>query len=364
MKIAISTATDAGYLPAACCQMKSVFDHLEPGAGELFLVCCDVPLDQLKAAEDFFEGRGVPARVIDASEIAAQIRPINQRWPRAAYLRLYFDALFDSGYDRLVYFDADTRVRVPLAPLLNADMKGRPAAAVHDFIYYVTGNIRRRRRDLGLDDAAPYLQSGVMLFDWPAMLDQGLLEQARGYLELNPQGCQEAPDQDALNHVLEDLWTPLDPRWNLHETYLNFGGRLEPYLEHYTSTKPWSRRRPQRWRGAADWYTEQLRGTMWENFIPPQPVMDRLKVHADYLKFRYAPKLRNGLSRHAPFVLGMLGVARERTDNEELPWAPRDGKDVEDMAAALVAEAEGRIALIRPPESVLDGYGTGRLIGL
>jgi lipopolysaccharide biosynthesis glycosyltransferase len=364
LKFAITTATDSGYLPAACCQLKSVSDHLEPGAAEIFLVCCDVSAGDLAAAENFFQSKQVPARIIHAQTIADRIHPINRRWPRAAYLRLYFDEIFDRSYDRLVYFDADTRVKSPLAPLLQADLRGDPAGAVHDFIYYVTGNIRRRRRELGLASDAPYLQSGVMVFDWPGMLDQGLLQTARAFLESHPEACQEAPDQDALNHALEHRWSPLDPRWNLHETYLNFGGRLVPFLEHYTSTKPWSRKRPARWAKAADWYAEQLSATVWSGFIPEQSIGDRVAAAQAGLKFRHAPGIRNTLARVAPGLLTAAGIPAQRSDDAEWPWVPRNRKDVEDMAAALVAEAAGRVALIRPPESVLDGFGTGRPIGL
>lgn len=364
MKIAITTATDSGYLPAACCQLKSVSDNLEPGAADLFLVCCDVSQAEYEAAGAFFSSKGVDVRIVNADAIAARIKPVASRWPRAAYLRLYFDDLFDRSYDRLVYFDADTRLRAPVGPLLESDLHGRPAGAVHDFIYYVTGNIRRRRRELRLRIDAPYLQSGVMLFDWPAMLDQGLLGRARDFLRDFPEACHEAPDQDALNNALEELWTPLDPRWNLHETYLNFGGRLVPYLEHYTSTKPWSRKRPERWQDAAEWYRAQLKGTIWSGFIPPQTAKDRWQARTGFLKFRYGPKLRNALSRHAPFALDWIKVARERTDFEELPWSPRSRRDVEDMAAALVDEAAGRRPHIRPPESVLHDFGKGRPIGL
>jgi lipopolysaccharide biosynthesis glycosyltransferase len=364
LRIAITTATDAGYLPAACCQLKSVFDYLEIGAAEAFLIVCDVAPEQHANAEMFFSRRGLPVTIIKADAVAEKIRPVASRWPRAAYLRLYFDELFDRSFDRLVYFDADTRLRSPVMPLLGADLRGRPAGAVHDFIYYVTGNIRRRRRELELGTDGPYLQSGVMVFDWPAMLDLQLLAKARDFLASNAEACLEAPDQDALNHALIDLWTPLDPRWNLHETYLNFGGRLEPYLEHYTSTKPWSRRRPPRWSAAADWYAEQLKDTIWSGFVQPQTARDRLKARFDFLKFRYGPKLRNIFSRHTPFLLDLMNVPRVRTDWEELPWAPRNRRDVEDMACALVDEAAGHRPLIRPPESVLRGFGRGRPIGL
>jgi lipopolysaccharide biosynthesis glycosyltransferase len=145
-----------------------------------------------------FGERGVPAKIIVADDLASGIQPINSRWPRSAYIRLYFDRIFAAGIDRLIYFDADTRVCVSLEALLNAPLHGAPAGAVHDLIYYLTGNIHRRRRDLFLSANAPYLQSGVMVFDWPLMLRDDYLARARQFLESHPNRCQEAPDQDAL----------------------------------------------------------------------------------------------------------------------------------------------------------------------
>jgi len=365
MRIAITTATDRGYLPATCCQLKSVVDHLPSrDAAELFLICCDVSEADVTAAEAFFAARDIPAKVIVPDFVDARVKTINDKWPRAAYLRLYFDGIFGREYDRLIYFDADTRVRSTVAPLLDVDLGGHPAGAVHDFIYYVTGNIRRRRRDLMLADDAPYLQSGVMVFDWPALLEDGALERARQFLIDHPEGCQEAPDQDALNAALEGKWTPLDPRWNLHETYLNFGGALTPFLEHYTSTKPWSKRRPPRWQEAANWYRNELKGTPWTDFIPEQTPIDVLKARTDFLRFRYAPKVRKGLANFAPVVLDAMKVPRELTDERELSWAPKNRQDVEDMATALVEEAARERGEIRPPESVLEGYDRGRIIGI
>lgn len=352
-KIAIVAASDAGYLPAACCQLVSSARHLEDaGVVELFLVCCDVSDEDYAEAERFFASKSVPVKIVRAP-FADSIRPIGNRWPRAAYLRLYFDSVFGADYARLVYFDSDTRVCAPLAPLLAADLKGNPVGAVHDFIYYVTGNIRRRRRDLFLSDDAPYLQSGVMVLDWPMTLKDGLLARAREFLVAHPDRCQEAPDQDALNAVLEGRWTPLDPRWNLHELYLTFGGRHTPYIEHYTSTKPWSRLRPKAWREAADWYRNELADGAWAGFVAPQSPADRLRAWLAFQKFVYAPRIRDAFAERAPFVLRALGKEVVRDDNKELPWAPKSRRDVEVMTDALIEEAAGARAPIRPPESVL-----------
>jgi lipopolysaccharide biosynthesis glycosyltransferase len=244
-------------------------------------------------------------------------------------------------------------VRARLNSLLAADLRGRPVAAVHDFIYYLTGNIRRRRRDLFLAQDAPYLQSGVMVFDWPATIADGVLARARKFLEDYPDRCQEAPDQDALNAVLKGKWTPLDPRWNLHETYLHFGGRHLPFIEHYTSVKPWSKRRPKAWDEAAAWYAAALAGTAWTDFVEPQSVLDRTAARLHYAKFRYSPRIRDVLAARAPMVLDVLGVRRVRDEAQPLPWAPRSRAHVEIMTDALIAEAEGRRQRIAPPEKVL-----------
>ena len=365
MNTAIATATDSGYLPAACCQLKTVSEHL-PNRKDvsLCLVCCDVSDEDLLAAEEFFERKNVPAKIIVPDFVDEMIKPITRRWPRAAYLRLYFDSIFGSDVDRLVYLDADTRVVASLEPLLSVDLKGNLVGAVHDFVYYLTGNIRRRRKELFLSDDAPYFQSGVMVFDWPRTLADGALERARQFLVDHPESCQEAPDQDALNNALEGKWMPLDPRWNLHETYLTFGGSLKPYLEHYTSTKPWSKRRPRRWQTAAAQYKRELRDTIWSDFVADQSLADKLLAAVESFKFRFKPKVRDALASYAPFVLLALNMPRHRSDDTELPWVPRNKKDVEDMARALVREARGERRHIRPPESVLDGFESGHPIGL
>jgi lipopolysaccharide biosynthesis glycosyltransferase len=357
---AIVVCSDARYLPAACCQLLSTARNLPSrDAAQLFLVCCDVEATDVEEAERFFASSSVEVSVL-VPDLASRITTIEARWPRAAYLRLYFDEVFGPEYDRVVYFDADTRVRAPLAALLDVDLHGNPIGAVHDFIYYVTGNIRRRRRDLLLADDAPYCQSGVMVFDWPATLADQSLARAREFLAEHPKRCYEAPDQDALNAVLEGKWTPLDPRWNLHEVYLRFRGRHTPYIEHYTSTKPWSSERPREWRDAATWYASELAGTSWSHFVPHQSFTDALHMRWTFFRFRYDPKLRDALARHAPRVLDWTGVPRERDERKHLPWAPPSRAAVERMVDALIDEAARGGAWLRPPEAVLAGRGSRR----
>jgi lipopolysaccharide biosynthesis glycosyltransferase len=345
--VAIATVADQRFLPAACCQLASTASHLESDrSAKLFLVLCDVTDEDVFKARRFFATRGMSVEIVVPDFTDKMLTPLKTRWPRAAYLRLYFDWIFDRRWKRVVYLDADTRVCAPLAPLLTADLRGQPIGAVHDFIYYVTGNIHRRRRDLFLADNAPYFQSGVMVFDWHKMLTCEGLAATRRFLREHPEACYEAPDQDALNATFENRWTPLDPRWNMHEFYLMFGGGLQANIMHFTSNKPWSRTRPRAWREAAAWYRRELADS-WPEFVEPQSAWGAMYADLKLALTLYRPRVHDALAKILPFL------ARSPNKFAHKPWVPRQTRDVEDMTRALIMEAEGRCPPLRPPEAIL-----------
>jgi lipopolysaccharide biosynthesis glycosyltransferase len=349
--IAIVTVADSNYVPAACCQLFSTAQHLTcDDAVQLFMVVCDISEEDISNIDRFFKARGISVEIIVPDFVDKMLTPLKTRWPRAAYLRLYFDHIFDDRWKRIVYFDADTRVCAALRPLLNADLRGQPIGAVHDFIYYVTGHIDRRRRDLFLANDAPYFQSGVMVFDWQKILASQGLATTRRFLTEHPEACYEAPDQDALNATFENQWAPLDPRWNLHELYLMFGGSLSPKIMHFTSVKPWSRKRPPAWREAATWYGRQLADSAWPAFVESQNLWQAARAQLGFVRRRYTPHLQEALAKYLPSLLHWLRWERVPS---QMPWVPRRAKDVEDMALALIKEAEGDCPLLRPPEAVL-----------
>ncbi|MEM7766774.1 MAG: glycosyltransferase [Pseudomonadota bacterium] len=351
LRTVILTASDAKFLPAACCQIMSASQWLpDPGRADLKVVCCDVSEHDVRTAYAFFDKHAVNAEIVEPDVDALDVKVLQSRWPRAAYLRLYLDRVFGAQYDRLIYFDADTRVVAPLDGLLNADLRGLPAGAVHDYIYYVTGNIQSRRKKIGLGPTSPYLQSGVMVFDWPQTLEKDILGASRRLIEEQPERFNSCPDQDALNAALEHRWAPLDPRWNMHELYLMHGNRFEPFVTHFTSAKPWSRFRQDIWQEAAQWYRDQLAGTPWEGFVEDQSFKDRMVRAAKHAKLSVPLHLRSFAGRRAPAILDMMGISFR---DELLPWTPRGSGDVEVMVDALMAEAEGRRPNLLPPEEVL-----------
>lgn len=351
-KIAIVTATDRRFLPAACCQLLSVAANLpNRGAAELFLITFDVTTVEMTQADEFFHRHQIPVRIL-APDLDKKIKtyPTHKGMSPAAYIRLYFDKIFEPHWGRIIYFDADTRVCAPLRPLLEADLAGKPLGAVHDFYIYVTGTVQQWRRTIGLAESAPYFNSGVVIFDWPLTLSSQKLVTARRFVIDHPDRCLKY-DQDALNFAFQDAWTPLDPRWNLYDSYFMHGGRLSPYVTHFTGAKPWSRARSPIWREDAKWYREKLRNSPWQDFVERQSPGEYFGLRAKPFGRQVQALAKNSLLDYAPFVLDWLG--KERIRIKPPPARPRNS-DVERMVQALIREAEGRYTRLRPPEVVLE----------
>ena len=357
-KLAIVTAADTRFLPAACCQLVSVAENLpSPDVAQLFLIVNDGEPGDLKKAEEFFRQHELPVQILAPNIDKIHSHPTSKSITSAAYLRLYFDHIFDARWSRIIYFDADTRVHVSLEPLLNADLAGKPLGAVHDFFLYVDGRVHQRRQTLGLPNQAAYFNSGVIVFDWPLTLSKKKLEMARRFITDCPERCLKH-DQDALNFAFADDWTPLDPRWNLYHAYFMYGGRLSPYVTHFTGPKPWSVSRLPIWREAARWYQEKLKDSPWPDFVEPQSLRNAMrarkklfKKRRKHFKERFRLVLRNHISEYAPFLLDLMGKERKVAD---IPQLPRRNSEVERMVQALILEAEGRILSLNPPEAVLD----------
>ena len=231
MRTAIVTVTDEKYIPAACCTLLSCATAGRVRSN-LFLVTDGVSPTSTKAACDFLRQQAVQVDIIDHRSERAAYR-VDGYISFAAYTRLYLDKYFDERWDRLLYLDADTRVISPLQPLLNVDLCGRMLGAIENL-----RDVPQAIRNITAD--APYFNSGVMLFDWPATLANGLLDRARHFARESSDLC-EWHDQDALNAAAGGLWTPLDQCWNFTSFRARRLLRCRPNVMHYTGVKkPWA----------------------------------------------------------------------------------------------------------------------------
>lgn len=273
---AVVTIADENYLPAACCALISCkrAGKLD-NKTELFLIADCVPPYELDQARLFLNEQGVLVNVISANVGKLTSYHVSQHVTMSAYTRLHLDKFFSSGWDRILYLDADTRVRAPLDPLFKTDLRGKPLGAVYDFLLYANDWAKDRRRLLSLKSTSQYFNSGVLLFDWNVTLREGILESTRQFASENREMCQFW-DQDALNKTCEELWTPLDPAWNFQtavntvfsDNHLSYPDTVDPKISHYISyAKPWSGRIGGPYRAEHRWYHLTLRGSPWPDFV-------------------------------------------------------------------------------------------------
>ena len=305
MRNAIVTAADSNYLPAACCALLSCIGDGEIEAEtKLFVLAFDVSAGAAKTAEAFLRSRGASAEIIVLSADHFGKFRVDGYVSASTYSRLLLPEFFDDRWDRLLYIDADMRVMTPLQPLLEADLRGRPVGAVHDYLQYLIYGIEDRQRRLGLRSDG-YFNAGLICFDWRATIASGLLRQARAFAIANPHLCK-SHDQDALNKAFEGAWTPLDPRWNFmivavpEEVFrLDYPSRFSPYVAHFAgSIKPWMANFPARYESHRAWYRDLLLDSPWPHFAaqlnapvveePALPLANRLagRLTAQLRRFR------------------------------------------------------------------------------
>ena len=213
-RIAVVTAADSRYLPAACCTLLSCAAEGRLDAQvKFFIIACGASRNDIEKANAFLSSRGITADILIIDRDMLKSFRTDSYISASTYSRLLLLELFDGRWDRLLYLDADLRAMVDLRPLISIDLRGRPIGAVHDYLKYLIYGMDESRRRLGLSLNAPYFNAGVVCFDWHATIQSGLLQRAREFATENAQLCK-SHDQDALNAAFEGAWIPIDPRWN------------------------------------------------------------------------------------------------------------------------------------------------------
>ena len=318
MKTAVVVVADEKYLPAACCTVISCRRAgrvTEP----IFVLVNSASDNSIEAARQFLNERGAAAEIICFHQDLSGYR--NDRWISAASnIRLHLDEVMESTWQRVLYLDADTRVLAPLAPLLQIDLAGRVLGAVDQCIDLdgrvlgvvdQCGNNPDYLQRLSMAPDSRYFNSGVLLFDWPAILSSGLLAQSRRFAAENPQ-FSKFLDQDALNNVFEGLWQPLNVRWNYGHRLMKRFPRERAFIKHYTyQYKPWGPRKRPVWIADAFWYWYILRGSPWPDFAHPITFRDLFKAARWWLsRIRSSESLSHRFSDD--------GLRRESTRNTSL----------------------------------------------
>lgn len=172
-------------------------------------------------------------------------------FPTEAAFPLLLPDLLPESVERVLFLDADILVLDDVAKIWEADISGSSVAAVADQAIPICSSPRgvKNRSALGIPDAAPYFNAGVMVLNLARWRRLGVASRAHEYLR-QLDGQADFLHQEALNAVLWNDWLPLDQRWNLVASLtgrrygphrrttwtppgiVHFSGRLKPWRMH------------------------------------------------------------------------------------------------------------------------------------
>ena len=188
-----------------------------------------------------------PIQVSDEELIGA---PVEKRYPREMYYRLFAARYLPDTLDRILYLDPDLVVLGKVRPLYEVDLEECWfAAASH--VHQVVQRLNELR--LNIPSGGAYVNSGVLLMDLAALRAGQSTEEVLSYIHEN-HFRMILPDQDVLNALYYDRILQLNPLvYNLSEKYLihhNFDLTAQPvdldwirantvFVHYCGRNKPW-----------------------------------------------------------------------------------------------------------------------------
>lgn len=146
--------------------------------------------------------------------------PITSRYPREMYYRIFAGQLLPQSVERVLYLDPDLVVINSLDELWNLEMGDNLfAAATHIREPLQTFNELR----LGIRESGPYINSGVMMMNLPAMRRSIREEEVFAYIE-KYKNLLMLPDQDVISALYGQRIQTIDPfRYNLSDRMFTLG---------------------------------------------------------------------------------------------------------------------------------------------
>lgn len=217
--VRVATAANEPYLPYLAAMVRSMAVTRGPGT-ELELTILYTGISEADRARigsvaDGLSVRWMPMGPDDYRRLGVEPEPLILD---PHYFRCLLPRVYAADVDRAVYIDADTIIRRDVTPLHDWPLDGHPVAAAQDLVA-VIGDAIDHWREAGLDGAAPYFNSGVLVVDlarWRAegIGDQVMRECQRNRHRLLIRDTWNQHDQYGFNVVLQHRWTRLPPGWN------------------------------------------------------------------------------------------------------------------------------------------------------
>ncbi len=288
-KLIFVYAVNRAFLPFALVSMQSV---LETQNGECaFHIVHDGDLDSSLQQEvhRHLNAQGAELSFHSVPDSFPRQFAPHWNWDVSVMYRLALTEILPADMGRVIYLDADTLVRRPLAEMASLDLGEHGLAAVpedHDAI---------ERLNLPSDSA--YLNSGVLVIDLETWRRNQTSQQLLSLMMQQPERWVFA-DQCVLATHFAGQWERLSPEYNITHRFTNDDAALplpadEPFIIHFTGqgNKPWESQREHPY---ADEFWQVASAVRAAGFdVPDRPIKKRrwyqrgpIAAYRAYRKFR------------------------------------------------------------------------------
>jgi lipopolysaccharide biosynthesis glycosyltransferase len=330
--LVVVTACDENYSHAAAAAMRSVIDSLPPDQHlRLFVLNGGISPGTRERLRRSWNRRRVEVGWLEPDFDAIRELPVSGHVSIATYLRILQAELLPADVTKAIYLDADTVTVRDLSQLWSVELNGSYCAAVQDaFLPFLNPHEALDHpihcmtlpgvspfpipnyRELGMSGRSAYFNAGVMVVNVERWRHERVAEQCLDCLRLHSAHVRYW-DQYALNVVLANDWTHLDPRWNQNSHVLRVPNwklshyseselqqvRRVPWIIHFDAKpKPWEEDSRHPFRQV---FFRHLDRTAWRGWRPPQSIRQRIhRLYLDYQTWRrshLSPVIRHWKNR-------------------------------------------------------------------
>lgn len=204
------------FRPLLCQCLRSIVENGGEERYDAYILhsdLTDADMDAVRAVSDRVSCRFLS---VDAGNFDGF--PESSRYPRQIYYRLAAPLLLPEELDRILYLDVDTLVINPLKELYTMDFQGNYYIACTHIREALT---KLNDRRLNVPDGSPYVNTGVMVLNLPALRENLTMDEIRR-TALQKIDSFWLPDQDLLTVLHGDKILLADTqKYNLSDRILN-----------------------------------------------------------------------------------------------------------------------------------------------
>lgn len=267
---------DARYIPVLRVMLYSLLQKNPSEAFTLYLAHSSLTEQDIHAAAAGLDGARLTICPVKISDEMLAGAPIEKRYPREMYYRLFAAQFLPASVERILYLDPDIVVLGSVRELYDLAFGEHFFAAAS---HVKKGFQKFNNLRLDMPDGSSYVNSGVMMMNIAALRARQDTVEVLRYIEEN-KNLMMLPDQDVLNALYHDRILHLNPLlYNLSEKYFrnyNLSPKNDPidvewvrlhtvFLHYCGRNKPW---KPS-YRGKLDCFYKEAKAGL--DGTPPSP---------------------------------------------------------------------------------------------